>query len=232
MCCLRNNTNYEFIYVSQALSVVKNYKSPGSDGLPSEFYSVHFNLVRDILLSVSNLAFVNDRTSESQRLSNVTLLCKDTNNLYHLNNWRPISVCNIDCKILTKCLSHRLSKVLSSVIHEYQTCSVKGRSIFDNEHLLRNICDYIEQNNLKCAYVSLDMLKAFDRAEMGFLHTCLEAYRFGPSFRHWILTIYSDVSPLRSPTVLYLSPSPLPGVFIKAVHYPPCYTCWCLNLYL
>jgi hypothetical protein len=44
-----------------------------------------------------------------------------------------------------------------------QTCAIRGRSILDNGHLHRNIIDYCNQKNLKCAFISFDREKAFDR---------------------------------------------------------------------
>ena len=46
-----------------------------------------------------------------------------------LKNWRPISLLCIDLKIFIKCLSLRLNKVVSSIIHIDQTCVVPGRYI-------------------------------------------------------------------------------------------------------
>ena len=82
--------------------------------------------------------------SESQKLSYITLLCKDKNNSTDVKNYRPISLLNVDRKVLSKILSTRLSNVLPSIISLSQTCSIKGRSIFDNLHLLRNIIDYVD----------------------------------------------------------------------------------------
>ena len=47
----------------------------------------------------------------------------------HLKNWRPISLLNVDYKILSKALTNRLSKVLPSIVSEDQTSSVSGRTI-------------------------------------------------------------------------------------------------------
>jgi hypothetical protein len=74
-----------------------------------------------------------------------------------------------------------------------QTCGVKGRSIFDNGHLIRNICDYIEQKELSCAFISLDQEKAFDRVNYQFMLKTLESFGFHPDFIKWISIFYTDI---------------------------------------
>ena len=43
--------------------------------------------------------------------------------------WRPISLLNVDTKILSKALSTRIEKVVGSVIESDQTAYVSGRYI-------------------------------------------------------------------------------------------------------
>ena len=74
--------------------------------------------------------------------------------------YRPISLLNIDYKIISKVLSLRLSNVLPKIINPDQTCAIKGRSIFDNLHLIRNVIDYIDQKNLEATFICLDQEKS------------------------------------------------------------------------
>jgi hypothetical protein len=87
----------------EALVQMKNDKSPGSDGISNMFYLSCFSLVGDVLLSVLNLAFEKECMFPSQRMSYITLICKDAENSEALKNYRPISLCNYDYKCLFKC---------------------------------------------------------------------------------------------------------------------------------
>ena len=71
--------------------------------------------------------------SDSQKLSYISLICKDSKNSHLMKNYRPISLLNTDRKMLSKIITNRLTDVLPSIIGISQTCSVKGRSIFDNK---------------------------------------------------------------------------------------------------
>lgn len=130
---------------------------------------------------------------DMMRTSYITLLCKDKDNATTLKNWRPISLLNYDYKILSKLLANRISDVLDTIVHPDQTCSVRGRSIQDNLHLLRNIIDYVNQKNIPCAFLSLDLEKAFDRVEYSFLFSTLEKFGFGPVILKWLKLCYTDI---------------------------------------
>ena len=98
-------------------------------------------------------------------------------------------------KFGTKALAARLQKVLSSVLHEDQTCGVPGRSIVSNLNLIRDLIEYCSAKNLPLAIISLDQEKAFDRVNWNFLERVLQKMNFRPEFRQWIIrVIYSEIS--------------------------------------
>jgi hypothetical protein len=176
-----------------AIRAMQNGKTPGSDGLPKEFYERFFHLFGADFINVVNQAYDKGSLSESQRTGLITLICKDPDHPELLENWRPISLLNIDYKIVSKTLASRLGKVLPDIVHKDQTCAVPGRSIVDNLHLLRNVIDYCHQKHTRCAIVSYDQTKAFDRVSHEFLLRVLRAFGFGESFIKWFTVLYTDV---------------------------------------
>ena len=177
-----------------ALKDMKPHKSPGSDGLSCSFYLKFFHILGDALCNVINLAFDKGELSDSQKLSYITLICKDETRSDEMKCYRPISLLNIDYKIISKVITQRLGNVLPNIIHLDQTCAVKGRTIFDNVHLLRSISDYIEQKNLSACFISLDQEKAFDRVSWSYLYDTLKAFGFDDDFLKWIKLLYTDIS--------------------------------------
>ena len=89
---------------------------------------------------------------------------------------------NVDHKICSKALAISLCKVLSTIIHPDQTCSVPGRSIFDNLTLLRDVLDYVNVTNEPGILLNLDQEKAFDRVDRLFLLNTLSRFGFGETF--------------------------------------------------
>lgn len=177
-----------------ALSQMANGKSPGLDGLPKEFYIKVFPIIGNQYVNMVNDCFTQNILAPSQRHGLITLICKDPDNSEKLTNWRPISLLNVDYKIISKVLTNRLSKVIGKIIHIDQTCAVSGRSILDNVHLLRNIIDYVDQKELPCAFISLDQSKAFDRVSHTYLFRVLQSYGFGDNFISWVKLLYNDIS--------------------------------------
>ena len=179
--------------ISNALFTLANNKTPGSDGLPKEFYIKFWDLLAPILLDLYNFSFEKGSFSPTMQKSITRLLYKKDDQR-DLKNWRPISLLNVDYKICSKALALRLSKVLSTIIHPDQTCSVPGRSIFDNLLLLRDILDYVNVTNEPGILLNLDQEKAFDRVDRHFLLNTLSRFGFGETFCRWISLLYCGAS--------------------------------------
>ena len=128
-----------------AIKSFENNKSPGIDGLLKEFYYKFFPLFGKSFVKVVNFSYDIQQLRASQRLGLITLICKDEKNPELIKNWRPISLLNVDYKIISKIITTRLSKVLHKIIDIDQTSSIPGRLILDNCHLYRNILDYIKE---------------------------------------------------------------------------------------
>ena len=177
----------------KALLSMENNKSPGVDGLTTNFYKHFWPLMCDKLALVYNYAFDTGCLTVSQRRGIISLVFKKGDRT-QLKNWRPISLLTTDYKILTKALANRLQRVLSFIVHSDQTASVKGRTINDNARLLHDSISYANECNIPLALITVDQMKAFDRVSHDFLFRSLEAFGFGPSFMRWIRVFYNSVS--------------------------------------
>ena len=177
----------------KAVKSMENNKSPGFDGLTTNFYKHFWPILSEKLTRVYNYAFQTGRLTVSQRRGVISLLFKKGDRTL-LKNWRPVTLLNTDYKILTKALANRLQEVLPLIVHTDQTSSIKGRTINDNTRLLHDVITYANEKDISLALISVDQLKAFDRVSHEFLFKSLESFGFGPNFIQWIKVIYNSVS--------------------------------------
>ena len=172
---------------------MSNSKTPGIDGLPKEFYTFAFKYIGKAFVRLINRCDGEGMLPPSQRQGLITLICKDKNNAETLKNWRPISLLNVDYKMLSKVLTLRLRKVIGEIIHPDQTCSIPGRTIQDNIHLIRNVIEYSNSKNISAAIISLDQSKAFDRVSHDYLINTLNAFGFKPHFISLTKLLYTKI---------------------------------------
>ena len=119
----------------------------------------------------------------------ITLLQKGGKHVWEdLDDCRPITLLNIELKILARVLANHLQIVISDLIGPEQTYAVKGRSIQDNLDLIREVLE----DGTEAALISLDQSKAFYRVDHQSLVTVLETAGFKPEFRRWISMMYHN----------------------------------------
>lgn len=183
-------TNQECVDV---LNKIKPGKSPGLDGLPSEFYCKFWNKIGIFLTEVFNEAYEYGELSDTQKQSVLTLIFKKGNKL-DLSNYRPISLSNYDYKLLAFVLANRLHKVLNKLISSDQSGYIKGRFIGNNIRLISDTIEFCEVNAKDAVLLFLDFKKAFDSVEWVFIEKTLTKFNFGPQFKNWIKTMYTNAN--------------------------------------
>ena len=176
----------------RALLGLAKGKTPGSDGLPAEFYCKFWDLLGSDLVEVLNFCFHFGSLSLSQRRGVISLLFKKGDRL-DARNWRLISLLNVDYKIASRVLAGRLLKVIHAVVHTDQTCGVPGRFIGENVAFLRDVVAFATETNSPVAVLSLDQEKAFDRVDWPFMRSVLSSMGFGPCFVQWVNLFHTGV---------------------------------------
>ena len=178
----------------KALKQLENNKSPGADGLTTNFYKFFWPDIKNIVYESYLYSEKNGNLSYYQKLGILNIMPKENKDIRYLKNWRPISLLTTDYKILTKALASRLQKVLPSLINPDQVGYMKNRFIGQN---VRTIFDLMELTNTETieAYIAqIDFEKAFDSIEWPFLFKTLKSFGFGENFINWIRVFYNDIS--------------------------------------
>ncbi|XP_010451645.1 PREDICTED: uncharacterized protein LOC104733795 [Camelina sativa] len=109
---------------------------------------------------------------------------------------RPISLCNVGYKIISKILCQRLKKVLPGLISETQSAFVPGRLISDNILIAQEIFHALRTNPSckgKFMAIKTDMSKAYDRVEWDFVAALLHKMGFAEMWVSWIMFCVTSV---------------------------------------
>ena len=80
---------------------------------------------------------------------------------------------------------------MHTLIHHYQAACVTNRFIGESIHLIDDILEYPDDNEIPGILSSADFEKAFDSIDQSFMFPVLEKFGFGPNFIHWIRTLYN-----------------------------------------
>ena len=175
------------------LESFEDNKSPGEDGFTAEFYKHFFDLIGFDLIQSLNQAFEEGELSISQRRGVITLIPKEDSDLLNIQNWRPITLLNIDYKIASKALAKRIESVLPKLVHSDQTGFMKGRYIGENIRLINDVMEYTMSEKKGGILVSLDFEKAFDTLEWQFIMKVLDLFNFGENVKRWIRIFYTNI---------------------------------------
>ncbi|KAL9672299.1 hypothetical protein QQ045_028549 [Rhodiola kirilowii] len=121
----------------------------------------------------------------------LSVLIPKRNDAFRMEDWRPISLCNVAMKIITKILAVRLQSILDQVISINQSAFVKGRVISDNFIVAHEVSHFLK----KCkdgsnfyASIKRDLRKAYDRVEWCFLESIMRKMGFAD---RWVTRVMS-----------------------------------------
>ncbi|KAK9991117.1 hypothetical protein SO802_026102 [Lithocarpus litseifolius] len=113
--------------------------------------------------------------------------------LESIQQFRPIGLCNTLYKTITKILVLRIKPFLDDLIHLFQESFIPGRKASDNIILAQKVIHTISTSSSKKGLmaVTIDLEKAFDRLEWGFIRHILNFFNFP---RAWIDLIMSCIT--------------------------------------
>jgi hypothetical protein len=165
--------------VFATLNSMKPYKAPGPDGFHCIFFKQYWHIVGDDIFHMVHSAF-NTGYFDPEISSTLMALIPKIDSPVTYKDFRPISLCNITYKLITKVLVHRLRPILNNLIGPYQSSFLPGRGTSDNSIVLQEIVHFMRRSKKKKGYVAfkLDLEKTFDNVRWDFLNSCLHDFGF------------------------------------------------------
>jgi ribonuclease HI/exonuclease III len=181
--------------VNVAIQQMAPLKSPGPDGLPTSFYQDNWEVVKgEVCEAISSFFHMGCFEKEVNR-THIVLIPK-IRNPSKVTDFRPISLCNVLYKILSKVLANRLKMVLPDLISKNQSAFVPGRLISDNILVAYEAMHTMHSRMWsKVGYMALklDMSKAYDRVEWPFLEAAMRRMGFDGKWINWIMNCVTTV---------------------------------------
>ncbi|XP_048493143.1 uncharacterized protein LOC125493698 [Beta vulgaris subsp. vulgaris] len=182
--------------VWEALRQMHPSKAPGPDGMHAVFYQRFWHIVGDDVTDVVSGIIHGTRPPDALNKTNIVLIPKVKSPTL-VSEFRPISLCNVIFKLVTKVLANRLKLILPNIVSDNQSAFVPGRLITDNALIaleLFHSMKYRCKGNRGFVAMKLDMSKAYDRVEWVFLRGLLEKMGFDGA---WVRCVMDCVSSVR-----------------------------------
>jgi ribonuclease HI/exonuclease III len=177
--------------VDQALEDTPKCKAPGPDGFTSDFFHHCWPIIRQEVWEILEDSRATGQVLQALNATFITLIPKEGNAL-RPDQYRPIALCNVVYKLLTKVIARRLKPLLPAIISPEQSGYVEGRQIMDSVILAHEVIHSLQKTKRAGMLLKLDLSKAFDNLSWEFMQAMLTAFGFDHKWVSWILNLTSS----------------------------------------
>jgi hypothetical protein len=156
--------------VKNAVFNIHPWKAPGPDGFPAGFYQKSWDIVSSNVYRFVDNVWKNPSSIADVNQTDICLIPKVVKPEY-IHQFRPISLCNTNYKIVTKVIVERLKECIATLISPFQTGFVPGRNIHDNIVVAKEMAHSMHQmKGRKGAFaIKVDLAKAYDKLSWEFI---------------------------------------------------------------
>ncbi|CAM6108675.1 unnamed protein product [Calypogeia fissa] len=176
----------------------------GPDGLSSTFYIECWDILGNNLAALIRKSWHSYYLSANIRMAAIVPIPKSLA-LDEVGDWRPISLLNIVCKLISKILACRLAILVGMVVAKQQGGFIKGRGAFSNILQAQLALAWAARSKFRGLAIKIDSHKAYDRVSHEFLFKLLCKLGFGDKLGKLIAMLYRD-----TPSFILINGHPAP----------------------
>ncbi|CAN0880643.1 Transposon TX1 uncharacterized 149 kDa protein, partial [Linum grandiflorum] len=167
--------------IKEAVFAIGHVRAPGPDGFTGLFFQRYWDIIHRDVERVVLEFFRSGRMLRSFNHTWLTLIPKttDARSMRHL---RPIGLCTVVYKIISKIIAGRMGVILPSLVDPAQNGFIRTRLISDNILLAHELVHHLHvyTGNHHLMALKIDMEKAYDRVEWSFLFPLMQGLGFAP----------------------------------------------------
>eukprot|EP00253_Pinus_taeda_P008198 PITA_08198 len=161
----------------------------------------NFNLNRPVtekevsedILNVVEDSRMNRTILKVLNTSFISLIPKQ-DNAQTLDRFRPIAICNVVYKIISKVVANRLKPLLPTLVSVEQSGYVEGRQILNNIIQAHEVVHSLTSNSKAGMIMQLDLAKAYDKLNWTYIKKVLIAFGFDHNCVRWVMALVTSSS--------------------------------------
>jgi hypothetical protein len=180
--------------VKEALFDMGAWKAPGPDGYPAGFYQKNWSIIAPNMYEFVRHLWKNPEDISHVNTTDICLIPKIDKPEF-VSQFRPISLCNVSYKVLTKVIVNRLKPLMPTIISPYQTGFVPTRSIHENIVVAQEMVHTMYKMRGRTGFIAVkvDLAKAYDRLRWSFISAVLEEVNIPQGLRNIIMNCITSV---------------------------------------
>lgn len=165
--------------VKDALFSMNSYKAPGPDGFQAVFFKSYWNVIANDVFDLVNKAF-STGCIDNHLAETLIIPIPKIDDPSTLKDFRPINLCNVLLKLISKILVKRVRPYLDTFIGPLQSNFILNRGTADNALIAQEIVHFMHKKKGKAGHLmfKIDFEKAYDRVDWNFLKLTLNEFGF------------------------------------------------------
>lgn len=160
--------------IFQTIKKMGSFKASGPDGLQAIFYKNQWHVVGDDLCDLVGKIFDDPSLVQDKNKTLITLIPKK-DMVISMRDFRPISLCIVSYKVITKIVTQRLRGIMGNLIGPCQSSFVPNRQSGDNVIVAQEVFHSMtrKSGNKGWMAIKIDLEKAYDKLKWSFIKDTL-----------------------------------------------------------